>query len=130
MRFRPCQRRLRRLPGLVRPVSRCDSLGLSEEDAARPDLLPSEPTAGPVHNALSRIETGQVSPRLSNIEKIAGALGLSTEELQFRKPPVAQSGAEAPDVEALAARLASLDETRRQAVLTAFNILLDQIGGL
>ncbi len=88
-----------------------------------------ESRAGLSHNALSRIETGQVSPRLSNIDKIAGALGLTTEELQFRKPPVARSGTEAPDVEALASRLAALDETRRQAVLTAFNTLLDHIGG-
>jgi transcriptional regulator with XRE-family HTH domain len=87
-----------------------------------------ESRAGLAHNALSRIETGQVSPRLASLEKIANALGLTTEELQFRKPPAEMAGDKDPGVEALAVRLASLDDAQREAVLAAFHTLLDQMG--
>lgn len=87
-----------------------------------------ESRAGLSHNALSRIETGQVSPRLSNLEKIAGALDLTTEELQFRKPPIDVPDDRDPDIEALAVRLASLDKGQCKAVLAAFHTLLDQMG--
>jgi len=87
-----------------------------------------ESRAGLAHNALSRIETGQVSPRLSSLERIASALDLTTEELQFRKPPLEIPGGQDPDIKALAVRLASLDEAQRKAVLNAFHVLLDQIG--
>ena len=79
------------------------------------------------HNALSRIETGQVSPRLSTVEQIASALDISFEELQLRKPPTASPEIREENIEALAARLMELDEERRKSVLVAFHTLLDQM---
>ena len=38
------------------------------------------------HNAISRIETGEVAPRLATLESIADVLGISIEQLQFRLP--------------------------------------------
>ena len=87
-----------------------------------------ESRAGLAHNALSRIETGQVSPRLASLEKIARALDLTTEELQFREPPLDVAGDQDPLIEVLAVRLTSLDADRRKAVLAAFHTLLDQMG--
>ena len=88
-----------------------------------------ESRAGLAHNALSRIENGQVSPRLSSLERIAAALELTTEELQFRKPPVSPAATSSSDIEALTGRLVALDDTKREAVLEAFHILLDQMSG-
>jgi transcriptional regulator with XRE-family HTH domain len=46
-----------------------------------------EARAGLSHNAVSRIEQAQVSPRLETIEAIASALEISVEELQFGQIP-------------------------------------------
>jgi len=45
-----------------------------------------ERRAGLAHNAISRIEQGEVSPKLETVEKIAVALSISVEQLQFRRP--------------------------------------------
>jgi len=45
-----------------------------------------EARAGLAHNAVSRIEKEEVSPRLETVEKLAGAMGVSIEQLQFGKP--------------------------------------------
>jgi transcriptional regulator with XRE-family HTH domain len=57
-------------------------LGLSQSEIER--------RAGLAHNALSRIETGEVAPRLATLERIADALDVSIEQLQFRSPPATQ----------------------------------------
>jgi transcriptional regulator with XRE-family HTH domain len=46
-----------------------------------------ERRAGLAHNAISRIETGDVVPRLATLERIAEALEVNVEQLQFRAPP-------------------------------------------
>jgi transcriptional regulator with XRE-family HTH domain len=46
-----------------------------------------ERRGGLAHNALSRIETGLVSPKLATLERIAAALELSIEELHLGMPP-------------------------------------------
>src|SRR6476659_6240257 len=46
-----------------------------------------ERIGGLAHNALSRIETGLVSPKLATLERIAAALELSGEELHLKMPP-------------------------------------------
>ncbi len=86
-----------------------------------------ESKAGLAHNALSRIETGQVSPRIETIEKIALALGMGIEELQFRAPPNPSRISESNPVEQLVYRIQKLNLGKRQAVLEAFNKLLDQM---
>lgn len=53
--------------------------GLSQSEIER--------RAGLAHNAISRIETGEVAPRLATLESVADALGISIEQLQFRLPP-------------------------------------------
>src|SRR5215831_7739650 len=50
-----------------------------------------EHRGGLAHNALSRIETGSVCPKLATLERIAAALQLSIEELHLRMPPVGPS---------------------------------------
>ena len=87
-----------------------------------------ESMAGLAHNALSRIENGQVSPRLTTIERVASAMGLSFEELQFRRPPEEAGEIREEGVEYLVSRLSILDEERRESILRAFNTLLDQVG--
>ncbi len=52
--------------------------GLSQSEIER--------RAGLAHNAISRIETGEVAPRLATLERIADVLGISIEQLQFRLP--------------------------------------------
>ena len=89
-----------------------------------------ERRAGLAHNALSRIEREEVSPRLETVERIAAALDLSVEELQFRTPPdeVRELG---PDegVEALVGKLNRLEDRQRRHVVDAFHKILDEIGG-
>ncbi len=86
-----------------------------------------ESMAGLAHNALSRIENNQVSPRLATIERIAVALGLSIEELQFRKANKAGEQIRDSSAEYLMGRLNALDDGRKAAILTAFHSLLDEI---
>jgi transcriptional regulator with XRE-family HTH domain len=45
-----------------------------------------EVKAGLSHNTISRIECGNVSPRLDTIERIASALKISVEQLHFQSP--------------------------------------------
>src|ERR1700693_1448293 len=45
-----------------------------------------EERAGLAHNAVSRIEKQEVSPRLETVENLASAMGLSVEQLQFGRP--------------------------------------------
>lgn len=47
-----------------------------------------EQKAGLSHNTVSRIECSSVSPRLDTIERIAQALDLSVEQLQFQHPDI------------------------------------------
>jgi len=56
------------------------SKGLSQMELER--------KAGLAHNTLSRIETGQVQPRLETLEKLARILETDVEGLQFKKPTV------------------------------------------
>jgi transcriptional regulator with XRE-family HTH domain len=46
----------------------------------------TERRGGLAHNAVSRIEKGEVAPRLATLESIADALGINIEQLQFRLP--------------------------------------------
>ena len=45
-----------------------------------------ETRAGLAHTALSRIEKEEVSPRLETVEKLASAMRISIEQLQFGTP--------------------------------------------
>src|SRR5690606_39170219 len=54
------------------------SLGWTQGDLER--------KAGLAHNAISRIEQEEVSPRLETVEKIAAAMSISVEQLQYKAP--------------------------------------------
>jgi len=86
-----------------------------------------EQRAGLSHNAISRIETGTVSPRLETVERIASALHLDVEELQFRAPPKDGQNDQSEAMAVLMERLAGLSESQRRAVVRAFHLLLDQM---
>jgi len=87
-----------------------------------------ESIAGLSHNTISRIETNQVTPRLSTLEQIARAMEISIEELQFRVPPEDKLVNSNSDIEQFTERLLQLEKNKRSTVLDAFNKLLDQMG--
>lgn len=64
-----------------------------------------ESAAGLAHNAVSRIETEDVSPRLETVEKLAAAMEISIEQLQFGNPQRASAGDVGKDPDAEMARL-------------------------
>lgn len=87
-----------------------------------------ESRAGLSHNAISRIETGQVSPRIETVERIAGAMEISVEELQFRDPPISDDSVSGePAIQSLSKRLSGFDEGKRREVLELFHKLLDHM---
>jgi len=46
-----------------------------------------EEQAGLSHNAVSRIECGNVSPKIETLDRISKSLDISIEQLQFQIPP-------------------------------------------
>jgi transcriptional regulator with XRE-family HTH domain len=87
-----------------------------------------EEKAGLSHNAVSRIECGMVSPRIDTIERIAQALDVSVERLQFQTPaPETGRTATKPDpsmedvpISELIAALNQLPEPKRKQLLRTF----------
>jgi transcriptional regulator with XRE-family HTH domain len=84
-----------------------------------------EQKAGLSHNSVSRIETGVVSPRLDTLERLAEALGISVEQLQFKSPPMVIRESSSTDMDALMRRVMDLPETKRTRLLEALNTLVD-----
>lgn len=84
-----------------------------------------EQKAGLGHNAVSRIECEAVSPRIDTIERLANAMDLSTEQLQFKKP-VNQVQEKMPSfggsdsIDALINALEKVPEPKRSRLLKAF----------
>ena len=78
------------------------------------------------HNTVSRIETGSVQPRLETLERIADAMSISVEELQFRQPrSVVKEGSPVPQaLDELIARLEEPPEIRRQKWIQSFSHLI------
>jgi transcriptional regulator with XRE-family HTH domain len=64
-----------------------------------------ETRAGLAHNAVSRIEKEEVSPRLETVEKLASAMGISIEQLQFGNPQHVESADSDQDSDAAVNRL-------------------------
>jgi DNA-binding XRE family transcriptional regulator len=48
---------------------------------------------GTSHTAVSMYETGALNPSFRVIRRLAGALGISVEELRYQRPPVLQDHA-------------------------------------
>jgi transcriptional regulator with XRE-family HTH domain len=77
---------------------------------------------------VSRIERGEVSPRLDTVESLAEAMDLSVEELSFRQPSMRVK--EDPsdykgDFERLKERLDRLPSGKRQNLMRILSELLD-----
>lgn len=85
-----------------------------------------ERRAGLAHNALSRIENGQVDPQFATVTRIAEALGMSFEELQQRPIAVPHTPETGADVNDIAARLKALPQKKRRQVTEAFLQILRQ----
>ncbi len=88
-----------------------------------------EQRSGLSHNTVSRIECGAVSPRIDTVERIAQALGLSVEELQFQKPvqKVAEHQAKYfndKNIEKMVAALKKIPEPKRGNLLRTFMELI------
>lgn len=64
-----------------------------------------ESRAGLAHNAVSRIEKEEVSPKLETVEKLAIAMEISIEQLQFGTPQRVASEDFDPDADAAVDRL-------------------------
>ena len=71
-----------------------------------------EEKAGLSHNTVSRIECGSVSPRIDTIDRIAQALDISVEQLQFQQPT--QSVAESRSRYGIDERLDELTDALNQ----------------
>lgn len=84
-----------------------------------------EQRAGLAHNAVSRIETGEVSPKLETIESLARAMDISFEELQFRLPPATFKKDGDDCVAGLDARLKTFPPETRNRLADLFHSMLD-----
>ena len=87
-----------------------------------------ERRAGLSHNTVSRIERGEVSPRLDTVESLAEAMDLSVEELSFRQPSmrVQEDPSDSKgDFERLKERLDRLPEGKRRNLMRVLSELLD-----
>ena len=96
------------------------SLGMRQSDL--------EVRAGVSHNTVSRIETGQHQPKLETIEKLAEAMEISVEQLQFANPNTnnkKQRKTSQADVQALVDRLEALTDSQRTKLLKSFLDLID-----
>lgn len=90
-----------------------------------------ERRSGLAHNAISRIENGDVVPRLCTVERIAEALEISVEHLQFRQPPSAPEAEAGPgstsDVGSLLKDLEELPEDRRPEIVKLLRQVVRQV---
>ena len=84
-----------------------------------------EERAGLSHNTVSRIETGSVSPRLETVERLARAMDLSVEELQFKTPPDRAADSVSEGVQLLLARLEALPPDKRKGLLDVFHRMIN-----
>lgn len=85
-----------------------------------------EQRAGLAHNALSRIENGQVDPQFDTIKRVAEAMGMSFEELQQRPIPTAPASSTPDAAEDVVAGLEALPPEKREQVIQAFLQILRQ----
>ena len=90
-----------------------------------------ERCAGLAHNAISRIENGEVAPRLGTLERIAEALEISVEQLQFRAPPSGDEREAAArssgEVGALLEALETLPADRRHEIVNLLCQIVRQV---
>ena len=83
-----------------------------------------EARAGLAHNAVSRIEKEEVSPRLETVEKLAGAMGVSIEQLQFGKPQQVVTAESRQDADAAVNQLIKrIKQLPRKDVLRAIGAI-------
>lgn len=101
---------------------RC-SQGLSQAEVER--------RAGLAHNAISRIETGEVEPKLATLERIADSMGISIEQLQFRYPrakaAVTSNGQKMDRATRLMEMVAALPSDRRDQVVDMLIQVVQQV---
>lgn len=81
------------------------------------------------HNSISRIEKSEVSPRLETVEKIANAMGITLEELQFGKPRQERKNNFPDDFSDLERRILCLDEPLQTKARGLIEDLLDLLEG-
>ena len=87
-----------------------------------------ERRGGLAHNALSRIETGSVSPKLGTLERIAAALEVNVEELHLRMPPGgANIVSETAGIYQLTQLIEGLPSEKQTAVIEAICRLIAQV---
>lgn len=77
------------------------------------------------HNTVSRIETGVVSPKLETLEKLAEAMEISIEQLQFRSPPAVGRKTKEIELDELITRIQKLPKAKRDKLLQSLHAFLD-----
>jgi len=97
------------------------SLGLTQGELERRASLG--------HNTISRIEQSEVSPRIETIEKIADALSITVEQLQFSDPvPRIEESGSGPS--SLESRIAQLPAGAQAKARRMINDILDLFEGV
>ena len=88
-----------------------------------------EERAGLAHNAVSRIENREVSPRLETVESLALAMNLSVEQLQFSRPKLVASrmprDAGRNGTDSIVQRIASMPPRKAAKAAEAIHRILD-----
>jgi transcriptional regulator with XRE-family HTH domain len=88
-----------------------------------------EERAGLAHNAVSRIENQEVSPRLETVESLASAMGLSVEQVQFGIPKsettLRRGQAVEGNADLIVQRLNSLPPDKAVKAIGVFHRILD-----
>jgi transcriptional regulator with XRE-family HTH domain len=90
-----------------------------------------ERRAGLAHNALSRIETEAVSPKLETIERIASALDLGFEQIHYRSPPSMHIRESTPveesDIKRLLTMIEALPPDRRRRMTRLLITVIEEV---
>lgn len=84
-----------------------------------------EGRTGLSHNAVSRIECGNVSPKIETLDRISNSLDISIEQLQFQIPPtnIAENQREYvadSQIQKLVSALREIPEPKRGDLLSTF----------
>lgn len=88
-----------------------------------------ESLAGCSHNTISRIESGEVRwPRLETLTRIADALSISLEQLQFGMPRLqSRDGSACDAIDRLVEALRALPDDRRDGMAQALLHVVSQV---
>ena len=87
-----------------------------------------ERAAGLAHNAVSRIERGEVqSPRIETLERLAEVMGISLDQLYLQEPPQNGASGSSDAMQRLIERLRGLPQDQQLRLIAAFEQIIDLV---